>query len=113
MDTILDDIPQAVQPEMCPDKKEDASQRHQLVEFPWVDEEVGTQSNQEYNRYWIPAPKATDDNLLNFKKAILLAEPKAIMVADAKGKMAPMTCAFMVVQDIQGSRNSRVLKVRV
>ena len=33
------------------------------------------------------------------------------MVADEKGKMAPMACAFMLVHDIQGKGNSKILKV--
>ena len=33
------------------------------------------------------------------------------MVADAQGKVAPMTCAFVLVQDIQGKGSSRILKV--
>ena len=42
----------------------------------WVDEEVGKKSNLEYNSYWVPAPEAADNSYLNFKEAILLAEPE-------------------------------------
>lgn len=107
---ILEDIPQVVQYEFYPEEKEDAAQSQQFA-LTWADGEVSKQFNLKYNSWWVPAPEATDNSFLNLKKAILLTEPEVIMVAGAQGKMAPMACAFMLVQDIQGKGNSRILKV--
>ena len=109
MDTVLEEIPEAVLYETYPEEREDEARR-QEIDLAWADEAFGKHTAQTFDEIYYLLPSSDENPTFLELAESFVTEPEVTFVTDAKGKTVPMATALIVVRDIQGKGTGRVLK---
>jgi hypothetical protein len=95
MDPVIEEAPSAClyEYEVYPEEQADAELRKEF-QLTWADEAAGEQQVLSYDETLVAAPV----DQLNFEEMAALTEPEVVFVADNKGSISPMACAYMLVK---------------
>ena len=109
MDTVIEEIPEAVMYEFYPEEKEDEARRQEF-ELTWADDAFCEHSEQTFDELYYLLPSSEEPPTFLDLAESFVTEPQVTFVTDAEGKTVPMTTALVMVRDIQGKGSSKILR---